>query len=50
MFKAFIPAVVLAASLCSAAHAAQEDIRVSEPQVSQAQQLPFAPLSGKRPD
>ena len=49
MFKAFIPAVVLAASLCSAAHAGQEDIRVSEPQVSQAQQQPFAAPVGQAP-
>jgi hypothetical protein len=38
--KSLVPAVVLAASLCSAAHAAQEDSRVSQPQVSEAQQLP----------
>jgi hypothetical protein len=49
MFKAFILAVVLAPSLCSAAHAAQEDIRVSEPQVSQAQQQPFAAPVGQAP-
>ena len=42
MFKAIIPAVVLTASLCSAAHADQEDPRVSQPQVAQIQQLASA--------
>jgi hypothetical protein len=37
MFKAIIPAVVLAASLCSTAHADQEDTRVSQSQGSQMQ-------------
>jgi hypothetical protein len=42
MFKAIIPAVVLAASLCSVAHADQEDTRVSQQQVAQVQQLASA--------
>jgi hypothetical protein len=50
MIKVFIPAVLLAASLvCSAAHAAQEDIRVPQPQVSQAQQLPSDPTVQQAP-
>ena len=49
MFKAFIPAIVLTASLCSAAHADQEDSRTSQPQDSQVQQHPSAPAVGQAP-
>jgi outer membrane protein assembly factor BamE (lipoprotein component of BamABCDE complex) len=47
--KSLVPAVVLATSLCSAAHAAQEDIGVSQPQVSQAQQLRSDPIVQQAP-
>jgi hypothetical protein len=50
MIKVFIPAALLAASLvCSAAHAVQEDIRVPQPQVSQAQQLSSDPAVQRTP-
>jgi lipase chaperone LimK len=49
MFKAIIPAVVLAASLCSVAHADQEDTRVSQQQAAQVQQLASATPAEQAP-
>ncbi|CAB3780154.1 hypothetical protein [Pararobbsia alpina] len=49
MFKAFIPAVVLTASLCSVAHAAQDDSSASQQQVSAIQNVSSDPAMQQAP-